>query len=521
VTAVAAGLISVGVWSAVSQWREPQGAGELLEPPDIEKLVATAGRSFPNYERARRQVLERELACGPLSLFAVLESLGVEVPPETRQSAVDRALVQGSTMRELKELAEDLGVYAAGVQISVEELQRVEMPAVALFDTSVFVAVLGYPEGGLQIQYAGRAAAIVPQEAFSRHFGEVGRALLLSRSRIESRLSPTQREEADKTGLALSQEAVALGVLHSRKWNRDVVVANRGETEVVISAVASSCSCMEAALESDRLAPRASTTLAISGVEEREGVFRHEVKLATEGGVLIRLPVSGYVDPPVYFDPPAVTIRGVLVGETARLKVPVQVAESVVSRSLLVQLPPDAPLRVDARSSGTRANFLEIEFTGGKVAGWYTYEIQAGVPFQNANGQGDAPEADVTNAKLLMAVEVIPRLEVFPQAVWLRDDELATSWTRTIRVNSRGEEATTVGAATWSDDRFDRAIDAQVTQTTPRQADLQLSPKSGDLLPGLSGSSASLLLDCRGSQVSIPVHIGRDDWVADFDNSPD
>jgi hypothetical protein len=306
----------------------------------------------------------------------------------------------------------------------------------------------------------------------------------------------------------LSQEAVALGVLPSRRWSREVVVTNQSDLEVVISAVASSCSCMEARLDSDRLAPGQSARLAISGVEEREGVFRHEVKLATEDGTLIRLPVSGYVDPPVYFNPPAVTIGGVLVGKTATIKIPVHVLESVDASSLRVQVPPNAPLRIEPPAGTAEPNLLELDFHGLQEPGWYSYEIQVGVPSQSTDGQADAPQPDVANAKLLLTVEVGPHLEVFPESVWLRDDELGTTWTRTIRVRSQREDGFSLGGVSWSDERFHQVIDVKVTPSSPTEIVLHLMPKDAAILPELSGETATLSLEGdRSDGVSIPVRI--------------
>jgi hypothetical protein len=266
---------------------------------------------------------------------------------------------------------------------------------------------------------------------------------------------------------------------------------------------------MEAKLDGNRFASGQSARLSISGVEEREGVFRHEVKLATEDGALIRLPVSGYVDPPVYFDPPAVTIRGVLVGETASRKAPLHLAESVHASSLRVQVPPDAPLRVHIEALAGGGKELNVEFTGTAKPGWHYYEIVAEVDSRSTDSEGDPPEGDAAVAKLLIAIEVLPAVTIFPESVWLRDGEIGTEWTRSIRVESHGPHGLSIAGASWSDERFGQAIEAKVTQSSPTETLLRLSPKHEAVLRDLSGETAFLLLKGDNmNAVSIPVSIG-------------
>ncbi|HUT29463.1 MAG TPA: cysteine peptidase family C39 domain-containing protein [Sedimentisphaerales bacterium] len=274
------------------------------------------GLIFPDYKEAFRIRRISATACGPLSLIAVLKRMDIPLSGADVKNIIGSAGSKGTNLQQLKQLAEGYGVYALGVELTTQELRRTGMYAIAHLDWARFVAVTGYSQKGIQVVRPLKKAAVVSDERFSKAF--TGRALLISRVPFPKELVEAGSVKPDVRGLRLSQSSIGVGRIRSVDWEKSVGVYNDGTGTIEVK-VKPCCASISARVEPNVVPGGGSAVLTVAGKEKEPGQFQWSVSLLTNQKDVkpIKVPVQGYLEPPLFFETPAVKLTNVLQNQEA------------------------------------------------------------------------------------------------------------------------------------------------------------------------------------------------------------
>lgn len=100
-----------------------QALAAKLEENLAGAVLSSFGSPFPDYRRAREQVLARSFGCGPLALIAVMESLGIPVDAVRRSELLHHTSDSGLTMAQLNDLVQAQGLHTLAVSITKYDSQ--------------------------------------------------------------------------------------------------------------------------------------------------------------------------------------------------------------------------------------------------------------------------------------------------------------------------------------------------------------------------------------------------------------
>ena len=411
-----------------------QGADELVARDRSAPVDANSprGAAFPDYERAFREQFLREIACGPLALLAVFETLGVPIGQEERERIIAAAGARGTDMLQLKELAESHGLYAVGTRVSAEELKKLGLPAIVHLNAATFAAVTGYSADGYRVVYPLQSPKVITGERLEATFGQPGSALLLSRRPLSLRslglAEPAPKMPAHRgPSVFLERSSLAVGRIVTHHWAATLTLTNDGDAPLEIQEAVPSCTCMTARLDQSTVPPGGSTTLRVEGRQASPGGFTYQIAVATNqaGGSVVRVPVRGYLAPAVLFPTPSVVLGSVIQGREEVADVPIRLTEAIDLQKLDVVIPAGAPLALDF----TGPTAARLRWKGSGTPGWYRYEL--GVRCR------DIP--DNATATLHVAAQVVPWVEAVPPSVLIRRSEVGQGWSRrcVLRLNDR------------------------------------------------------------------------------------
>lgn len=460
---------------------------------------------FPNYRQIRRELFLREIACGPLALIAILQNQGVRVSAEEMDKLLAEAGSNGIDLLRLKELAEGYGLNALGVEVSTAKLRQMGQPAIVYLNSVGFSAVTGFKPEGVEIVYPLRPKGILPDDIFERSFGKEGYALLISSSplspeRLGLHSPDSANAGAPKSPLRLSRIVLSVGRIHRSHWEASVTLTNEGTEPIVIEEVKASCPCMSATIDQKELTPGQSANLRAKGVQDRLGGFTYFVQVRTnqKGMPVLRVPVRGYLEQPVGFDRPAMTVPHLGVGEASTIEVALDIATGFPIDSLRVQTPAGAPLTAEVRHSSEGQPVLAIHWRGTAPPGSYHFpiDILAG------------SETDAIPSRLLFAADVVPDVEPIPASLLIRNEELQSGWSRKIRCKlwRPCKEPLLIS---WSDPAFTEAIHIEQENQSQDGFCIVLSCKA-NLSSGLAkkGRAELSLQPPEGHPSKVMVFIG-------------
>ncbi len=195
--------------------------------------------------------------CGPKSLFQVCTQLGVATDLEelTRLAETDE---NGTTMAGLRKAAQQKGLQAVGLKISLSELARCPEPAICLLWGDHFVVARS--DGAEVIAVTDPSAKEgeqgLPLEDFKASYS--GFALLLSKRTI----APPGLN-APVPDLRLGEYTCDLGTLdEGGKIEKMISLRNAGEQELTISQVRATCSCIEVGQVTKSIPPGGSGSIS-------------------------------------------------------------------------------------------------------------------------------------------------------------------------------------------------------------------------------------------------------------------
>lgn len=490
-----------------------QSLGDLLAQTDVipEPSLGNWGTAhgFPDYSLLVKRIYQREFACGPLALLAVLKHLGQAVSPEQTEKLVRVAGSRGTDMNQLKSLAESRGLHAIGVETNVSGLRELGYPAIVHVNHVAFAAVLGYETDGLLVSYSGKPPVIVPDNDLARSFGKHGRALLLSQNTIDVSHDPLVADGVSQSRLRPERTCATVGQLHNNSWQVKIKVWNDGDIPMQIRDLVAirdpripCCeSSVSAELHPQVIAPKTYSTLCVAGKHLRLGGFSHSVRIEPESKDVspLLLPVRGVLMPGVIPVRPAFEFPLTELKASSTIEIPlVRVAQDSKQCDFHVVVPKDVPIRSEVIGSNDALR-LRLTWLGIDTPGWHRHVLLI----------RDQAADDRIAAPIVVAVEVCAGLQAFPTVISLSDEELSQGWSRRIRMRSIRPMADL--RANWSDERLDKDVRVNTTVLDQHHALVVLDGKRlARDSQWMRGSSAQLTFTTDGSnQVGVPVRFGN------------
>jgi hypothetical protein len=471
----------------------------------IERAQAALERSgllsFPDYRLARRNRYLGEIACGPLSLLVALRLLGLDISLEKEDKLIAEAGDRGIDLLRLKELAEGEGVHAVGVELTSSDLGRIGLPAVIHDGRFGFAAVTDYSTDGVRIVRPFKPVVIFSSTELTQYYGSSIAALLVSRQPIDlARLGVMRAEEGKIRGPWLRPErtVVSVGRVYKRAWEATLKLKNAGDAPLRIRDITAGCPGVKARVDVSMLQPGETTPLRVNGMQEHVGTFTCNVEISTNETFrkTAQIPVRGYVEQAVWLEPPTIVLDRVLPKCEVAAKVGLGVADGFSPDKVRVRIPEGAPLEGKIGPGECGSPCLILTWRGAATPGWHRYTVQ--LEPRQTEGYLATP--------LPVAVHVVPAVEVFPESVWLRDAEVATSWSRRLTARlARPEELRVVIA----DENITKALLLRMSSNGEGEHTITLDPRSSGALAPFKGRSVDLVLMAGNETIKkVPITLG-------------
>lgn len=406
---------------------------------------------------------------------------------------------------QLKDLAEGRGAHALGVAVSARKLVRMALPAVVHDGGSGFVAVLDFTEDGLRVLRPSRGLAILTEEEFEKQYGQTVRALLVSGEPLSlSKLGLESSGKVAATGseprLRLERSMIPVGRIYTHGWQERLTLHNDGDGELRIREVRALCPGIEATVAATTLHPGESTRLHVSGSQSQPGGFGCVVQVTTDhpSTAQVKIPVHGYLELPVYLDRPSLVLQKVLTGRRVEAEVGLDLADGFDPRRVRVEVPKGAPVAVEVRPDGEGDHRLLVKWLGAASPGWHRYRLAV------RPGEGEAFAA----TPLLLAVEVVPPVEMFPPSIVVGDAEIEETWSRkiTFRFHERGDPRFTV---TTPETQVLERLRLEMLESNAKSVTVALTPAREGRLRQVLGKKADLVFRFSAGEAVVSVYVGE------------
>jgi len=500
------GCITLSAFLCISfaNGRAVAADGEV-KAASLSESTSERGSIFPNYREAFHLRSISATACGPLSLITILKRMDIPLSEADIEKIIGTAGSKGTNLMQLKQLAESYGLYALGVELTAEELKQTGLYAIAHLNHTTFAAVTGYSKKGMQLVYPLKRPVVVSDKRFARGF--TGRALLLSKVPFPEefiRRSSAEPGSNPKTaGLRLSQSTIAVGRIGSVNWEESITLHNDGPDTIEIK-VKPCCAGISGLVDPNVLPPGRSGVLTVKGKKSKMGCFSRSVTLITnqKDTKPIKVPIQGYLEPPVFFETPAVKLSNVLQNQRAAAQAPFIPIGATKIDELAVRVPDGAPITAEIHRPAGGQPYVSLNWNGVSGPGWHHYKIHVG-----------PADANKFESQLLFAVEVVPAVEVYPASVIIGDSETAKLWSRHLTFKFNGQLDRNPEHH-WTNELFADAIDVQNSTSENGEPAVVLSPMSDDAMKSLLGRWSDLIFRF-GSGVSSTarVYVGNKAFV--------
>jgi hypothetical protein len=467
---------------------------------------------LPDYRLARRLRYRNEVACGPLSLIAILKHLNFPLGTEDIEELIKSAGTSGSDMLQLQTAAEDRGLHTLGVLIMPDKLIELAQPAIVHLDGYGFAAVTDYTADGLRIVYPMRRPIILSRERFQQSFGAPGKALLMSREPLVAAklgLADFSTPSMDSRSLRPEKSIIAVGRVYTRHWRNILKLHNESGQKIRIEDVSTEKPCtggkILANVDSTELNPGDFVRLNTEGEQDELGGFVYRVVIRTDQPEQkeLRIPVRGYVEQAILVDEPGIVLPSVNTGEQQRVEVSFDLAEGFKLEDVRVAVPEGAPIAAQIATTAGKRPRLNLTWNGAGSPGWFRYKLEL------------RPGTDPSYAAspLFVAVQVLPRKSAFPSSLLIADDQASQSWSRKIDIEHRTESRGSFSFS-WSDPAFDELLAVSDSGVDGRKQVIKIKTKDACTTATLLGKAADLRLGFRGGEsLKIPVYVGKASFV--------
>jgi hypothetical protein len=460
---------------------------------------------FPDYRRFRDLRRRNEFACGPLSLIAALEGLGLPPTDGDRAALIAAAGSIGTDMLQLKGLAGQRGINCVAVAASVADLRHLGFPAIVHLDRVEFAAVLGYETDSLWVAHPGKQPVLVPDDFFAKSYGSPGKALLLSKTPFSDRWSSAEDGKSHRLAdvLQADKSAFSVGEIYSYSWDLKFKVRNFGETSVEVRqptvVVDNRFGCgseVTASIDSVEIPPSGAAVVCVHGRQKTIGGFTHELLIESVSGVpILRIPLRGAVEHSVFLDRPSYGLADQIVGRAVSFDVPIEIPGKPDTDDVAIEVMGNGPLKADIIRDGA-GPLLRVSCDGFSSPGFRQIDIQV--------RRKSIP--DSVPAKVHLTIPVKLPLEVEPPSLWVRRSELRSGWARRLVVSSI-RQPNRECAAEWSDPAIGRVVTTTVTNRDTNSWYVDLRPTSIEALLPWQGQQCALVISTEVGSVQVPVQI--------------
>lgn len=481
------------------------------EMPSVSTASSPSDKALSNRRHWVSDRMHSETACGPLSLLAVMDAMGVKIAADERSRILEASGDIGVSMLRLKELAEEHGLHTLGVEISPTHLKRLKLPAIVLVGDIGFCAVTGYTDGGVRVVSPTKSPRIIADEAFERHFGKSGKALLVSARPLaadELGIGPVKPDN-----LHLSRNVLTVGRIYQADWNGQITITNKSRREIRIDAVKPSCTCVVAELSRRALLPGESSTLLARGQQNRIGPFRYDIVMTTDLDDMrfIKVPVRGMYSPPVFFESSSLLVDNVLQGRGKEVEVPLHVAEGKDLTRIKFVVPEEAPMKASVVRSSSGQALAILHIHRDASVGLHRYPVLVRYGDDHIESQWQ---------RLDLTAQVLPIVNTTPESFYILDSETSQKWWRQARVRVNGllcehARADMRWSVSWSDRRFAEAIQVSTSHSGGQTVSIKLLATEPRRVKSIVGAQANLEVKRQdGRTAKIHVFVGRESMLS-------
>jgi hypothetical protein len=343
---------------------------------------------------------------------------------------------------------------------------------------------------------------LVPDDLFERSFGKAGNALLVAHSPLvpaQLRLSEDATETPPPAGprLQTSRSMLLLGRLHRRKWEGSLIITNAGNEPLRIERADVACPECVASVESEIIAPGENSTLRATGSAMQMGAFTEIIELTTNqpGQKVVRIPVRGYLEPPVAFERPAAELGDLLPGQPAEMSVPFVASSDLTAEQLQATAPASAPLVAEVRAQPDGNAALNIRFKGDQKVGSQRHIISV-----TARRSEDA-----VPTLFQVTVVVRPEASVFPESALVRQEEWDSGWRRSFQVDLHSSLHCTL-TAEWSEHTLETVVPVTCRSIGNGRWSITIRSTGGSRH---EGEHALVIRYGNGKSLRLPVYFGE------------
>jgi hypothetical protein len=457
-----------------------------------------------------------DVACGPLSVIALLESGGFYLEREKKRKLIEQARPLGTNLLQLKGMLEAEGLHCLGARLSMRRLHEIGLPAIITTGSGGFAAITRYSDGAVEVVYANKRPEFVKDSQLEFKVGAACSALLASEEPIDAHLLRLGARGKPPI-ISLSRTMCTVGIVRSVHWKSSITLHNNGDEPIEITSVTPSCRCIKVAVEPTRLEPGRNAVLQVDGRASRIGPIREVIKIQTSAmdeGRLLTIPVRGWLEPVAIPSRLAVSFEELMPGQKATQSVPIEAPDAAEAELSTIYVPPGAPLSASFCRDSKSALQLRIDWLGSQQVGYQLYAVEL----------RDRPDAKAIQSSTIdVSCSIVPAFSSQPSSLFITDQELKSGWRRQIDLTFVMEDKRVNMADKlnweWNPPARAQAIVVHVARdtmdTASRRRWIRLTLQSKpDLKSRISSDSAqsSLTVAVRGnvaSAVTVPVWLGR------------
>ena len=392
-----------------------------------------------------------DLECGPKCLLTICNHFGIPAKVDELAGLSGLDQKKGATMLGLTKAAEAKGLHAFAMKISVDELARTGVPAIALLWRNHFVVVEGGNPGTVKMTDPPNGPRIVPLDEFKKSYS--GFALLIAK---DERLFPKPEESGPD--LRFDAYTFDFGFIEEGKQaGHTFAYENKGNEELVISKAETSCTCTQAFLPKEQRIPPGGKGELVVGFDGagRQGGQSETVYVYSNDPIspIVQLQAGGVVKPVRLL----ISTRGLHFGTVKK--------RDGAKREIVVMDPGDGSLAVNevtcdspsVKVSLTRNDKPDLVYL-------VTAEIKPGAPV----GELKAKIKVSTNyprepiVEIPVAADVVGDIEAVPNQFFLGLLKKGQSASRTITLSTTSEKPLVIRKM---DSPFDYVTITALTET--------------------------------------------------------
>ncbi len=403
-----------------------------------------------------------DLTCGPQSLLAICQDLGVyaTIDELSKLSGLDQN--KGTTMIGLTKAVEAKGLHAAGMKMSIDELTETGVPAIALLWQNHFVVAKSDAQG-LQVTDYSAGPQVISPDVFRAKYS--GFALLISKD--ESVFPKPQPNGPD---LRFDGYDFNFGVIEEGKQaGHTFAYDNRGNEELVISGADTTCGCTQVFFSNERRVPPGGKGELVAAFDStgRNGVQTQIIYVRSNDPItpVVQLQVSG-VAKPVHLP---VSVKSVDFGATKK--------HSGAAQEFAINDPGDGSLVVKGITSGSK--YVKASVT--QADGQYLVKVTLlpGAPMgafkSMVKVSSNHPRDPVV--EIPVTAEVVGDIDMFPHQFFLGLLKKGQIVSKTVTLSTTSDEPLKI-------EKIDNPCEYVIVKATP-----EVQGKSYNITATLKGTA--------------------------------